>query len=126
LIEEYFSRVELDINSCPFVTGYNLFKDKRSLYIGFIEGAVRFMDNSILHFMEFVDVSRGVKKYKYSYHYENPENILVFRYDMAPHFRDIETFPHHKHERAEISSSKEPFLKDVLSEIENLIAYPGN
>ena len=98
LIEEYFSRIEQDIISCPLIHSYNLTKDKRSLYIGLIEGVIKFVDNSILHFMEFVDVGEKVEKYKYSYHYQDNNRSLIFRYDMAPHLRNIETFPHHKHE----------------------------
>ena len=54
LIEEYFNKIENDIASCPFIHNCNLIKDKRSTHIGFIEGVIKFVDNSILHFMEFV------------------------------------------------------------------------
>ena len=122
LIEEYFNEIEHDINACPFVHSYNLVKDKRSLYIGFMEGSIKFTDNSILHFMEFVDVSERVEKYKYSYHYEDDTGVMIFRYDMAPHFRDIETFPHHKHEKdKKVIASKEPLIKEILHEIGKLI-----
>jgi hypothetical protein len=121
LIEEYFTKVEQDITACPFLQSYNLIKDKRSLYIGIVEGSIKFIDNSTLYFMEFVDVSKGIEKYKYSYHYENKDKVIIFRYDMAPHFRNIETFPHHKHETEQIIASNEPSLKDVMYEIEKLI-----
>ncbi|MBM4137377.1 MAG: hypothetical protein FJ241_11175 [Nitrospira sp.] len=122
LIEQYFGEIEHDINSCPFIHSYNLVKDKRSLHIGFIEGSIRFIDNSTLYFMEFVDVSEKVEKYKYSYHHEDDNSVMIFRYDMAPHFRDIETFPHHKHEgNKKVIASKEPSLKEILYEIEKLI-----
>jgi hypothetical protein len=47
LIEEYFAEIENDIISCPFVHSHNLTKDKRSVYIGLIEGVVKFLDNSM-------------------------------------------------------------------------------
>ena len=122
LIEEYFAKIEYDINACPFVHSHNLIKDKRSFYIGLIEGVVTFLDNSTLHFMEFVDVGKKIEKYKYSYHYEDHSKLLTFRYDIAPHFRNIETFPYHKHEgRERVVASKEPSLREVLFEIEKLI-----
>jgi len=122
LIEEYFSKIENDIVSCPFIHSYNLIKDKRSTYIGFIEGIIKFIDNSILHFMEFVDVGKQIEKYKYSYHYEGNDRALIFRYDIAPHFKNIETFPHHKHEiDNKVVASKEPSLEEILYEIEKLI-----
>ncbi len=86
------------------------------------ENYVKFMDNSTLHFMEFVDVGEKIEKYKYSYHYKDNSSSLIFRYDMAPHHRNIETFPHHKHEGEDkVVTSKEPSLKEVLYEIEKLI-----
>lgn len=122
LIEEYFREIEHDIISCPFVHSHNTIKDKRSVYIGLIEGVVKFMDNSTLHFMEFVDVWKKIEKYKYSYHYEDNSRSLIFRYDIAPHYRNIETFPHHKHVGSKkVVASKEPSLKEILYEIEKLI-----
>lgn len=121
LIEEYFSGIEHNINSCPFVHTYTLSKDKRSLHIGLIEGSIKFMDNSTLHFMEFVDVSKNIERFKYSYHYEDANNAMIFRYDMAPHFRDIETFPHHKHEKEKVMPSNKASLKEILHEVEKLI-----
>jgi len=61
LIEEYFAEIERNISSCPFVHTYNIVKDKRSLYIGLVEGVIKFMDNSTLHFTEFVDISKGLE-----------------------------------------------------------------
>ncbi len=122
LIEEYFREVEHDIISSSFIHSHNLIKDKRSVYIGLIEGVVRFMDNSTLHFMEFVDVGKKIEKYKYSYHYEDTGKSLILRYDIVPHYRNIATFPHHKHESEnKVVASIEPSLKEVLYEIEKLI-----
>ncbi len=72
--------------------------------------------------MEFVDVSGKIEKYKYSYHYENSYRRMIFRYDMAPHFKDIETYPHHKHEKDRVIVSIEPSLKKILREIEKVIS----
>ena len=69
LIEEYFQQIEDDIAHCLAITKIQLLKDKRSLYIGFIEGQLSFLDGSELHFIEFVNVKIGINRYKYSYHY---------------------------------------------------------
>ncbi len=45
---------------------------------------------------------------------------LIFRYDNAPHHRDVHTFPHHKHELEDVKGASEPGLKDVLLEIARL------
>lgn len=120
LIEAYFAEIERSISSCPFVHTYNIVKDKRSLYIGLVEGVVKFMDNSTLHFTEFIDVSKGIEKFKYSYHYEDAHKEMIFRYDMAPHFKNIKTHPHHKHEKDKVIESAEPTLMSILNEIEKI------
>ena len=97
LIEEYFQSIGSYIADCPHVTESQIRNDKRSFYIGVVEGEIRFTDNSFLHFIEFINVKEGVNRYKYSYHYQDKAEKVVFRYDMAPHHKEIKTFPHHKH-----------------------------
>ena len=121
LIEEYFQTIENCIADCPYVTESHIRKDKRSFYIGVIEGEIRFADNSFLHFIEFVNVKELVSKYKYSYHYQDKADQVVFRYDMAPHHKEIKSFPHHKHIGSKkVIQSFAPTLGEVLQEIEGL------
>lgn len=122
LIEEYFSRIETDIAQCVSVIDTELLRDKRSLYIGFIEGKLSFIDGSVLHFIEFANVKSTVDRYKHSYHYQDHNDHLIFRYDMAPHHRDIPTFPHHKHAKSgNVVESFTPTLREVLDEIEMIL-----
>ena len=97
LISEYFQKIESQIADCIYIIETSLVKDKRSLHIGIIEGELFFIDESRLHFIEFVNVKETIEVYKYSYHYQDRNSDLIFRYDMAPHHRKIKTFPHHKH-----------------------------
>ncbi|WP_291321007.1 DUF6516 family protein, partial [Desulfonatronospira sp.] len=81
-----------------------------------------FFDNSVLHFIEFVNVKSNLEVYKYSYHYQDEKGDLIFRYDMAPHHREILTFPHHKHTMDNlVIASNQPDLAQVLQEIEDMI-----
>ena len=43
--------------------------------------------------------------------------VMIFRYENAPHHAEITTFPHHKHEVDGVKASPEPTLDDVLLEI---------
>ena len=125
LIEEYFQSIEDCITDCLYVTESQIRKDKRSFYIGVVEGEIRFTDNSFLHFIEFVNVKEVVSKYKYSYHYQDNAEQVVFRYDMAPHHKEIKSFPHHKHLGSEkVIQSFAPTLGEVLQEIEGLLIFP--
>ena len=122
LIEDYFQKIESDCAKCPYVFESRVHKDRRSLHIGIIEGDIHFLDESVLHFLEFVNVKEETERYKYSYHYQDKNGKAIFRYDMAPHHREIETFPHHKHMNSEkVNKSSTPTLAEVLNEIEDLI-----
>ncbi len=122
LIEEYFQQIEHDITQSCAIIDSRFVKDKRSLSIGFIEGMLTFLDGSTLHFIEFVNVKVAVNRYKYSYHYQDSTNALIFRYDMAPHHRDISTFPHHKHTaNRQVCEVIAPTLRDVLEEIDSMV-----
>ena len=125
LIEEYFQSIGGYIADCPYVAESQIRNDKRSFYIGVVEGEIRFTDNSLLHFIEFVNVKEGVSRYKYSYHYQDKAEKVVFRYDMAPHHKEIKTFPHHKHLGSEkVIESLAPSLGEVLQEIEGILILP--
>ncbi len=125
LIEEYFQSIGGHIADCPYVAESQIRNGKRSFYIGVVEGEIRFTDNSFLHFIEFVNVKEGVNRYKYSYHCQNKAEKVVFRYDMAPHHKEIKTFPHHKHLGSEkVIESIAPRLGEVLHEIEGILILP--
>ena len=119
LIDEYFQQIEAVIARYPMILKIELVKDKRSPSIGFIEGKFTFLNGSLLHFVEFVNVKETIERYKYSYHYHDQQKQLIFRYDMAPHHQDITTFPHHKHLGSDqVIASNAPTLQEILDEVE--------
>ena len=91
-------------------------------YFGSIE---RLLNNSALivdkklDFMEYIQI--GEERPKYSFNFSDGKRDMIFRYDNAPHHREIPTFPHHRHFRSNIQTSKEMGLAEVLSEIEKII-----
>lgn len=50
------------------------------------------------------------------------EGNMVFRYDNAPHHKDVSTFPHHKHLPNFVAESASKGLLDILDEIEILMS----
>ena len=119
LIEEYLAQIKRIIAQSYFILDAHVSFDKRSLYIAVIEGRLTFFDNSELHLMEFVNVKTKKDKYKYSYHYQDKTGSLIFRYDMAPHHKNIPTFPHHKHTAdGKVIEAELPDLSSILDEIE--------
>lgn len=57
----------------------------------------------------------GVRKY--SYHFQDDKGNLIFRYDNAPHWIDLENFPYHKHLPTEVIKSKPMNLEKVFDEV---------
>ncbi len=89
---------------------------------GTIDGTLYFQDGSRLEFTEQVSLqARRPVKLTYRYQYIQKKRSL-FRYDNAPHYPHFPTFPHHKHVGGKVLASEEPTLKQVLSEIADLIA----
>jgi len=96
-----------------------------------LRGRVQFWDGSTLQFAESLAM-RGLAlaKTRYSYHYQDAGEHLIFRYDNVPHHPQVATYPHHKHigsassiERVE--AARAPELLDVLREIETYL-YPDS
>jgi hypothetical protein len=72
------------------------------------------MDESQLHFREFIDASEGcVDKVAYSYHLQDKSNQLLFRYDNAKH-KPALAFAEHKHYSDEIIFAPAPHLQLVV------------
>ena len=59
---------------------------------------------------------------KYSYHFQDDEGNVIFRYDNAPHWIDLENFPFHKHEPTKVIASKPMNLERVFYEIKTYMA----
>ena len=127
-IEAYFQQVRGTLDACLLVQSSNVACDKRSTHEGFIRGEVYFVDGSLLHLREFVDVETTLDRLTYVYQYMDSTQQLVFRYDNTGHHRklNLPTYPHHTHEGSEdnVVASPAPNLDAVLKEIEALVHLP--
>jgi len=85
--------------------------------VGIISGSITFKDNSIFHFKEVL----MEKNRHYRFHYMDGRNDLIFRWDTAPHYKDLKTFPYHVHLPDGIKESKRVTLIDALDTIESVI-----
>jgi Family of unknown function (DUF6516) len=117
-IEEYCRQVDATVTLCSRVALKTMLYDERSETKGCIRDLLHFDDGSELHIREFVDVSTGIERYKYSYHYMR-EGRLMFRYDNSADItaRDFATYPQHQHVGDTIQESSAPSLAEVLAEI---------
>ncbi len=53
---------------------------------------------------------------KYAYHWQDSTGQLISRWDNAPHWKEVKTFPHHRHVERESQVEFSPVrtLEDVL------------
>ncbi|KHE90881.1 MAG: hypothetical protein SCABRO_03378 [Candidatus Scalindua brodae] len=85
--------------------------------IGNIGGNIVFKDGSVIHFKEiFIG-----EKTQYRFHYMDERNNLIFRWDNAPHHKELKTFPHHVHLPDGVKENKPVKLVDVLDKIEDIV-----
>lgn len=103
------------LQDCEIIKDLDIlnFVDEEDIQVLYVKATL--IDNSILYIRELNTIAEN----KYSYHWQTRTGKLICRWDNAPHYPEIKTFPHHKHERApeNILSSEEITLEKVLKVI---------
>jgi len=79
--------------------------------------SIVFIDDSELFINDYLFLNN--KRY-YSYHYQNKDKSLIFRYNTAPHHKSMATFPYHKHIPESVIESKVMSINFIFSEINEL------
>jgi len=75
------------------------------------------LDGTILYITEL-----HTKDYqKYSYHWQKENGELIVRWDNKPHWKNLKTFPHHRHEKGKVYSSHRVNIDDVIKTIKESI-----
>lgn len=120
MIQHYFEQIRACVDlyaATDFVLSASVNCEVRPGAQGYLNGAVIFVDGSVLHFTEFLDeVHKQVEKVMYTYHYQDSDRQLVFRYDNARH-RPPLPLREHKHTPEQTMVSPAPLLAEVLAEI---------
>lgn len=84
---------------------------------GYIHGILLFPDRSELHFREYLTTEvNAIQRVMCSYHYQDTERQLRFRYDNARH-RPLLQAQEHKHTQDHIIECPAPTLEEVMIEI---------
>ena len=120
MIQTYFTQIKRVIEqyaATSFVLEAQMHCDMRPGDQGYLTGTLIFVDDSKLHFSEYVDqTGEVVDKLMYIYHYQDTGNQLIFRYDNALH-RPALSSVEHKHLPIQIIAAPAPTLDEVLAEI---------
>jgi len=109
---------ELEIlENSQIVINYNIldFKYGKNYYY-YLKIKAILINNSELFIRLFVSDT----EYIYSFHWKNDKNTYI-RWDNAPHYKNVTTYPHHKHINDQVTESYEICLEDVLKYIEKEI-----
>lgn len=90
---------------------------------GYVRGSLCLHGGYELHIAEYVIITDGNPiSTKYRYQLLFPEGKFAVRWDNAPHYKEISSFPHHKHCRdghAVSSSARNIF--DILHSLDSEI-----
>jgi hypothetical protein len=127
LLTEYlqdFTKAIDEYSKTRYIITSDLKIDARTEKIGLIKAMIIFSDDSKLFITEYIDLRYKFEKLTYSFHYQDKDGYLVFRYDNAVH-KPILNFKNHKHFKGVIYQSDIPDLRNVLEEIiSNFIRTP--
>ncbi len=77
----------------------------------------KIVDETLLYITEL----HTIDYQKYSYHWQNESGELIIRWDNRPHWRNLKTFPHHKHEGDKVLPSHRVNIDDVIKTIKERI-----
>ncbi len=114
-INKYFLSIESELLSCPCLTSLDFHTEIIDTNFGYFKAILVFSDNSKLFLFELVEIINDKPRIeKYRYHYQNAEEKLIFRWDNAPHYPKMNSFPHHFHAGNRAIESAHPAIQEVL------------
>jgi hypothetical protein len=120
MIQTYFAQIKRIIDqyaATNFVLEARFNIDMRPGDQGYLTCTLTFVDDSKLHVSEYLDqTGESVDKLMYTYHYQDADNRLIFRYDNARHKPALASVEH-KHLPTQIIEAPAPALDEVLAEI---------
>ncbi len=117
-VREYYSQIEETIKCCSIVTHFSIDFDEIDQHIGYLKGELELIDGTVLHFIEFIKIQgKKANRLKYKYHLQSEKGDLIKRWDNVPHHREIDTFPHHMHDKKGVHASSNVDLKSIIDMI---------
>ena len=120
LLHEYLDGIQSAIERyslAELILTTDISSDFRTEKVGIIRGKMAFIDESALHFTEYLDLRYGIDRLTYSYHYQDKDGSLVFRYDNAKHKPALDCQDHKHLSGGGAVPSPPPEFKDILAEI---------
>jgi hypothetical protein len=120
LLEAYLNKVEAAVAALP-AYAETYIEEVLTAERANLAFRLRFSNGFLLEVSAAMVVdAEGLKTLGYRYHCQDASNTMLIRYDDTPHFRNLSTFPHHKHIKDVVIAHDEPDLLAVLQEVSEL------
>jgi uncharacterized protein DUF6516 len=106
MLEEYLRQIEELLSTSPVVRDVEIVR--RTVRDTALEKVLNYRYRVMLADGGFVEMTERVLEVqgtlemtKYRHHWQDGNGVLIKRWDNAPHYPAIDTFPHHLHDGAE-------------------------
>jgi Family of unknown function (DUF6516) len=106
MLEEYLRQIEALLSTSPVVRDVEI--ARRTVRDTALEKVLNYryrvmlVDGGFVEMTERVlEVQGTLEMTKYRHHWQDGNGVLIKRWDNAPHYPAIDTFPHHLHDGAE-------------------------
>jgi hypothetical protein len=126
---EYLSKIDELICGSPGIISIDVIR--RSIWTTEVEtiGMYRYkivLDNGdLLELTERIVEKKGeLSVIKYRHHWQQKDGTIINRWDNAPHYRNVDTFPHHLHEGSETNIISHPEINGF--EVLNIVLSMDN
>ncbi len=120
MIQSYFNKVRNKLKEIsPLIQADTSTFEMVSADMGMLRGRIAFIDGSALDFRELL----STYEHDYRFHRMDASNKLIVRWDTAPHYKNLEIFPLHRHLSRGVSSSEEMNFIAVLDYIKQEIVF---
>lgn len=129
MIEGYLRQIDELLSTSPVVSDVVIVR--RSIRDTELEKVLNYryrvtlMDGGLVEMTERVlEVEGTLEVTRYRHHWQDAKGLLIKRWDNAPHYPALETFPHHLHDGAEDHVVSHPAitgleaLQRILAEVE--------
>lgn len=121
MLENFLADLKASLTASPIVKDIEILDEFITSVSGFLDFRVLLIDGSELFVSEYFTVLKDkIKRDKYSYHLQK-NNVLLIRWDNAPHHEELSTFPDHVHRKDGVYESKEMRVEDVLKELSKIV-----
>ncbi|MBF0242637.1 MAG: hypothetical protein HQK64_09210 [Desulfamplus sp.] len=124
IILDRFDALESQLLENPIVISYKIIRREVAYNEGKLRFKATFIDGSMAEFFEYLVITgETIHLAKYSFHWQDAQGKLKYRWDNAPHHLDLPNAPHHRHNPDESVNGiiQLPDIFRILKEIESLL-----